>query len=82
MAKESSHGALLPQVQCPLIHQNILGQEHPSKICKTKIHVEKHLTVPKKGFRGKPNVENNPQSSNNFFSAFMTTGLVKDIGYK
>ena len=49
MAKESSHGALLPWGQFPLIHQNILGQEHPSKICKTKIHVEKTFNCTKKG---------------------------------
>ena len=48
MAKESSHGALLPQVQCPLIHQNILGQERLSKICRMKIHVKKK----KKTFNG------------------------------
>ena len=48
--------ALLPQVQCPLIHQNILGQERLSKICRMKIHVKKkkkHLTDPKKGLQNK-----------------------------
>ena len=40
--------ALLPQVQCPLIHQNILGQERLSKICRMKIHVKKK----KKTFNG------------------------------
>ena len=49
--------ALLPQVQCPLIHQNILGQERLSKICRMKIHVKKkkkHLTDPKKGLQSNP----------------------------
>lgn len=44
--------ALLPQVQCPLIHQNILGQERLSKICRMKIHVKKKKTFngSQKGF--------------------------------
>ena len=37
--------ALLPQVQCPLIHQNILGQERLSKICRMKIHVKKKKNI-------------------------------------
>lgn len=44
--------ALLPQVQCPLIHQNILGQERLSKICRMKIYVKKKKTFngSQKGF--------------------------------